>query len=135
MTIVREVFRGSGAITCISRPGVFDGIVGRVVIVRNDDGLARLADADSTVRPEIASIHQYGAFVVKDLAACTTMVLSTESGELLAAVEAVLCIFISHPEFFAQELTAELVHRSCLAGLCCSIFVDVLFYFAGDALR
>jgi hypothetical protein len=54
----------------------------------------------------VASADEEGAFVVKDLATGTTVMLPPEGGELFATVETIFGIFVAHPELLAQQFAA-----------------------------
>jgi hypothetical protein len=54
----------------------------------------------------MVAVNQNCALVVKDLSTCPAMMFPAESCKRFTTMEAVPGIFISHPEFFIQELAA-----------------------------
>lgn len=84
------------------------GVVGRIVVVTVQDVLTRLAYSQVAWLGEELACDNGRALGVEDLATGAAVVLSAECREGISAVEAILCVLVSHPELSVQDLPPHL---------------------------
>lgn len=83
-------------------------ILGRIVIVCVDHCFAGFTDTNGPRLTEPRARNQKRALGIEDLTASATVVFSAKCGECLSTVEAVLGIFIAHPEISTKQPISEL---------------------------